>query len=54
LAPRKPERFDTAAELLRRKGAAFLRRSELRSGTPLALPGVLLGLAGAWAGNRLF
>ncbi|MGA2325768.1 MAG: tetraacyldisaccharide 4'-kinase [Bryobacteraceae bacterium] len=42
LAPRKPERFDTAAELLRRKGAAFLRRSELRSGTPLALPGVLL------------
>jgi 3-deoxy-D-manno-octulosonic-acid transferase len=42
LAPRKPERFDTAAELLRRKGVPFLRRSQLPAGASLALPGVLL------------
>ena len=42
LAPRKPERFDTAAELLRSKGVPFLRRSQLTAGASLALPGALL------------
>jgi 3-deoxy-D-manno-octulosonic-acid transferase len=42
LAPRRPERFDTAAELLARKGVPFLRRSQLRAGASLELPGVLL------------
>ncbi|MEI9812077.1 MAG: tetraacyldisaccharide 4'-kinase [Acidobacteriota bacterium] len=39
LAPRKPERFDLAAEKLRAAGIRFVRRSELAS---LELPGVLL------------
>jgi tetraacyldisaccharide 4'-kinase len=42
LAPRRPERFDTAAELLERRGIPFLRRSQLRAGDSLELPGVLL------------
>lgn len=42
LAPRRPERFSTAAELLSRKRLPFLRRSELRAGALLPLPGVLL------------
>ncbi|MGO9097690.1 MAG: tetraacyldisaccharide 4'-kinase [Bryobacteraceae bacterium] len=42
LAPRKPERFETAAALLRRKGVRFLRRSELCEGARIELPGVLL------------
>jgi tetraacyldisaccharide 4'-kinase len=41
-APRKPERFDAAAERLTRAGIAHLRRSRLREGATLALPGVLL------------
>lgn len=40
LAPRRPERFDAAAEKLRAAGLPFVRRSELRAG--LTLPGVLL------------
>ncbi|MBK9167945.1 MAG: tetraacyldisaccharide 4'-kinase [Bryobacterales bacterium] len=39
LAPRKPERFALAAELLERAGTRYVRRSAL---APLALPGVLL------------
>jgi len=39
LVPRKPERFDAAAEKLQRAGVRFVRRSALQ---PLALPGVLL------------
>jgi 3-deoxy-D-manno-octulosonic-acid transferase len=42
LAPRKPERFDTAAGMLARAGVAFLRRSALSPSAALALPGVLL------------
>ncbi len=42
LVPRRPERFDSAAALLRREGVPFLRRSELRGEETLALPGVLL------------
>ncbi len=42
LVPRKPERFDSAAGLLRREGIPFLRRSELRGDEDLSLPGVLL------------
>jgi tetraacyldisaccharide 4'-kinase len=42
LAPRKPERFETAAALLRRKSLRFLRRSELCEGARIELPGVLL------------
>jgi len=42
LAPRKPERFEEAAALLRRKGVRFLRRSELCHGAGIELPGVLL------------
>lgn len=41
-APRKPERFDAAAERLRASGIPFLRRSLLKSGASLQLPGVLL------------
>ena len=41
-APRKPERFDAAAERLQRAGIAFVRRSRWQGGAPLALPGVLL------------
>lgn len=39
LAPRRPERFDEAAEKLRRAGVNFVRRSRLG---PLKRPGVLL------------
>ena len=39
LAPRRPERFGRTAELLRREGVQFVRRSALGA---LALPGVLL------------
>jgi len=39
LAPRKPERFDVAAEKLLRAGVAFTRRTSLKA---LSLPGVLL------------
>lgn len=39
LAPRRPERFDSAARLLAEAGVAFVRRSALG---PLAKPGVLL------------
>jgi tetraacyldisaccharide 4'-kinase len=42
LAPRKPERFDSAAARLDQAGVPFLRRSALGSGGDLALPGVLL------------
>jgi tetraacyldisaccharide 4'-kinase len=42
LAPRRPERFDSAAEKLQAAGVPSVRRSQLRSGEPLALPGVLL------------
>ncbi len=42
LVPRKPERFDSSAALLRLEGVPFLRRSELRGDETLALPGVLL------------
>jgi len=43
LVPRKPERFDEAAEKLTLGGVPFVRRSRLDSRTPaLALPGVLL------------
>ncbi|MGE5489477.1 MAG: tetraacyldisaccharide 4'-kinase [bacterium] len=42
LVPRKPERFDSAAALLRREGIPFLRRSELSASAALELPGVLL------------
>jgi len=41
-APRKPERFDAAAEDLKAAGIPFLRRSLLKSGDALQLPGVLL------------
>ena len=39
LVPRKPDRFDLAAEKLQFAGVAFVRRSALQ---PLTLPGVLL------------
>ncbi|MCP5119403.1 MAG: tetraacyldisaccharide 4'-kinase, partial [bacterium] len=42
LVPRRPGRFDEAAEKLRRAGVRFLRRSELKGGEQLPLPGVLL------------
>lgn len=42
LAPRRPERFDPAAEKLERAGVRFLRRSELTAESSLSLPGVLL------------
>jgi len=42
LVPRKPERFDTAAALLRREGIPFVRRSELDENAALELPGALL------------
>ncbi len=41
-APRKPERFDAAAERLQRAGVAFMRRSRWQGGAALDLPGVLL------------
>jgi tetraacyldisaccharide 4'-kinase len=42
LAPRKPERFDTAAGKLEAAGIRFLRRSRLGGSDTLALPAVLL------------
>jgi tetraacyldisaccharide 4'-kinase len=42
LAPRKPERFDTAAVKLEAAGIRFLRRSRLGGSDTLALPAVLL------------
>jgi len=42
LVPRRPERFETAAALLRLREVAHLRRSELAPGATLPLPGVLL------------
>lgn len=42
LVPRRPERFDVAADALRRRGVPYLRRSELEPGATLPLPGALL------------
>lgn len=42
LAPRRPERFASAAQLLARRGVNFLRRSELAPSSHLELPGCLL------------
>ncbi len=42
LAPRRPERFDSAARLLTEAGVPSLRRSALDEGRELPLPGVLL------------
>ncbi len=42
LAPRRPGRFDSAAEKLTAAGVRFLRRSELQGDEDLPLPGVLL------------
>lgn len=42
LVPRRPERFDLAASKLEAAGIPFMRRSELKSGDKVALPGVLL------------
>jgi 3-deoxy-D-manno-octulosonic-acid transferase len=42
LAPRKPERFDTAAGKLEAAGIPYLRRSRLDGSDTLALPAVLL------------
>lgn len=42
LAPRRPERFQTAAQALARAGAEFVRRSALGPEVELRLPGVLL------------
>jgi len=42
LAPRRPERFSTAAALLEAKGIPLLRRSALTPDSQLPLPGVLL------------
>lgn len=42
LVPRKPERFDAAAQKLQASGIRYLRRSELTSAAMLPLPGVLL------------
>jgi tetraacyldisaccharide 4'-kinase len=42
LVPRKPERFDAAAEKLRAAGIPFARRSRLDAGAALGLPGALL------------
>ncbi len=42
LAPRRPERFETAAALLAARGIRFVRRSQLGEGARLELPGVLL------------
>ena len=59
-APRKPERFDAAAERLQASGIPFLRRSLLNGDVPLQLPGVLLvdtmgELAGLFRlGNAVF
>jgi tetraacyldisaccharide 4'-kinase len=42
LAPRKPERFDAAAQALERAGIPFVRRSALTGSEDLPLPGALL------------
>jgi 3-deoxy-D-manno-octulosonic-acid transferase len=42
LAPRKPERFDSAANKLQAAGLPFVRRSELSASTSSSLPAVLL------------
>lgn len=42
LVPRRPERFQTAAQVLARAGVPFLRRSTLGPDDRLSLPGVLL------------
>ncbi|PWU12434.1 MAG: tetraacyldisaccharide 4'-kinase [Terriglobia bacterium] len=42
LAPRKPERFEEAANKLKAAGVGSVRRSQLGRGTLLSLPGVLL------------
>ncbi|MGO4881874.1 MAG: tetraacyldisaccharide 4'-kinase [Bryobacteraceae bacterium] len=42
LAPRKPERFDIAAQSLVRAGIPFLRRSQMTGADELSLPGALL------------
>jgi len=42
LAPRKPERFDTAAAALARASIPFVRRSALAGGETVTLPGALL------------
>jgi tetraacyldisaccharide 4'-kinase len=42
LAPRRPERFTTAAELLKRRGIRFVKRTELGVDSKLELPGCLL------------
>jgi 3-deoxy-D-manno-octulosonic-acid transferase len=42
LAPRRPERFNSAAEVLSRRGIGFLRRSELKPDSRIDLPACLL------------
>lgn len=42
LAPRRPERFDVVAGKLRTRHLQWIRRTELRPGIRLELPGVLL------------
>jgi 3-deoxy-D-manno-octulosonic-acid transferase len=42
LAPRKPERFDAAAQALARTGIPFVRRSRLTGSEELPLPGAFL------------
>ena len=42
LAPRKPERFDAAAQALTRAGVPFVRRTGLTGSDELPLPGALL------------
>ena len=42
LVPRRPERFDLAAQKLQAAGVPFVRRTGLRSSSSLELPGVLL------------
>lgn len=42
LVPRRPERFETAAAEIARRGLCCVRRSSLDPSTPLQLPGVLL------------
>jgi tetraacyldisaccharide 4'-kinase len=42
LAPRKPERFDAAAQALERAGLRFIRRSALTDAPPAVKPEVLL------------
>ena len=42
LVPRRPERFDAAADKLAARAIPFVRRSQLDPAQPVALPGVLL------------